>query len=125
MSAALLGLRTAKYRAPDITRARDWYSQALGIKPYFDEPFYVGFNVGGFELGLDPDLSEGREGEGGVTVYWGVEQIEPALQRLLALGARLRTGVQEVGDGIRAASVFDPFENVLGLIENPHFKGGS
>ncbi len=125
MSAAFLGLRTAKYRAPNITQARDWYTQVLGIKPYFDEPFYVGFNVGGFELGLDPDLSDGRAGEGGVSVYWGVEQIEPALQRLLTLGARPRTSVQDVGDGIRTASVFDPFDNVLGLIENPHFKGGS
>jgi predicted enzyme related to lactoylglutathione lyase len=124
MSAAFLGLRTAKYRAPDIIRARDWYSQALGIAPYFDKPFYVGFNVGGFELGLDPDLGDGRAGEGGVTVYWGVEQIEPALERLLMLGARPRSNVQDVGDGIRMATVFDPFDNVLGLIENPHFKGG-
>ncbi len=49
-----LGLRTAIYHVDDIERARDWYSSILGFKPYFDEPFYVGFNVAGYELGLQP-----------------------------------------------------------------------
>jgi catechol 2,3-dioxygenase-like lactoylglutathione lyase family enzyme len=55
----LQGLRTVIYKAPDLDRAKAWYSETFGIQPYFDEPFYVGFNVGGFELGLDPDV-EGR-----------------------------------------------------------------
>jgi predicted enzyme related to lactoylglutathione lyase len=122
MSAAFLGLRTAKYRAPDIARAREWYATVLGIRPYFDEPFYVGFNVGGFELGLDPDLTEPGVGEGSVTVYWGVESAAAALARLLGLGAVARSPVQDVGGGIRHATVFDPFGNVLGIIENPHFQ---
>jgi catechol 2,3-dioxygenase-like lactoylglutathione lyase family enzyme len=49
-----LGLRTAIYRVGDITKAKDWYTSVLGFGPYFDQPFYVGFNVGGFELGLQP-----------------------------------------------------------------------
>ena len=117
-----LGLRTAKYRAPDIQRARDWYTEVLGFGPYFDEPFYVGFAVGGFELGLDPDLTEPGVGEGSVTVYWGVANVETSLSRLLGLGAVARSPVQDVGDGIRVATVFDPFGNVLGVIENPHFQ---
>ena len=117
-----LGLRTAKYRAPDIQRARDWYTEVLGFGPYFDEPFYVGFAVGGFELGLDPDLTEPGVGEGSVTVYWGVANVETSLSRLLGLGAVARSPVQDVGDGIRVATVFDPFGNVLGIIENPHFQ---
>jgi len=44
---AFMGLRTAKYSAPDIAAAKAWYSKVLESKPYFDEPFYVGFNVGG------------------------------------------------------------------------------
>ena len=57
-----LGLRTVVYYVDDIKKARDWYSSVVG-EPYFDEPFYVGFNVRGFELGLHPD--EGRtKGEG-------------------------------------------------------------
>ena len=117
-----LGLRTVKYRAPDIKRARDWYTEVLGFGPYFDEPFYVGFSVGGFELGLDPDLTEPGVGEGSVTVYWGVANAEASLARLLGLGAVARSPVQDVGGGIKVATVFDPFGNVLGIIENPHFQ---
>ncbi len=122
MSAHFLGLRTVKYRAPDIKRARDWYTEVLGFGPYFDEPFYVGFAVGGFELGLDPDLSEPGAGEGSVTVYWGVANAEASRARLLGLGAVARSPVQDVGEGIKVATVFDPFGNVLGVIENPHFQ---
>lgn len=122
MSAHFLGLRTVKYRAPDIKRARDWYTGVLGFGPYFDEPFYVGFSVGGFELGLDPDLNEPGVGEGSVTVYWGVANAEASLARLLGLGAVARSPVQDVGGGIKVATVFDPFGNVLGIIENPHFQ---
>jgi predicted enzyme related to lactoylglutathione lyase len=114
------GLRTAIYRAPDLDKAKAWYSTVLGIQPYFDQPFYVGFNVGGYELGLDPDCSS--TGAGGVTVYWGVSDARAALERLLSLGASEQTGIQEVGEGIKVATVFDPFGNVLGIIENPHFK---
>ncbi len=116
-----LGLRTAIYRAPDLVEAKSWYSRILGIKPYFDQPFYVGFNVGGYELGLDPDPSS-PAGAGGVIVYWGVSDAEAALKRLLSLGATDRTNVQDVGEGIRVATVLDPFGNVFGVIENPHFK---
>ena len=122
MSAHFLGLRTVKYRAPDIQRARDWYTEVLGFGPYFDQPFYVGFSVGGFELGLDPDLTEPGVGEGSVTVYWGVAHAGASLARLLGLGAVARSPVQDVGGEIKVATVFDPFGNVLGIIENPHFQ---
>ena len=116
------GLRTAIYPTPDLARGKEWYRQVLGRDPYFDEPFYVGFNVGGFELGLDPDTSEGAPGAGGVTVYWGVEDAGAALARLLRLGAREHSAVREVGGGIKVGTVLDPFGNVFGIIENPHFK---
>src|SRR5438105_1199528 len=116
------GLRTAIYRVPELDRAKAWYSRVLGIAPYFDQPFYVGFSVGGYELGLDPDSSSTPAASGGVIVYWGVSGVSAALERLLSLGATGRTGVQEVGEGIRVATVLDPFGNVLGMIENPHFK---
>jgi predicted enzyme related to lactoylglutathione lyase len=116
------GLRTAIYHAPDLDRAKAWYSSVLGIAPYFDQPFYVGFNVGGYELGLDPDPSASPDGSGGVTVYWGVADANAARERLLSLGATSRTAVQEVGEGIKVATVADPFGNVFGVIENPHFK---
>jgi len=117
----LLGLRTVVYYVDDIKKARDWYSSVVG-EPYFDEPFYVGFNVRGFELGLHPD--EGRtKGEGHIA-YWGVDNCEAALKKLLALGAAEHQAVQDVGGGIKVAAVKDPFGNVLGIIENPHFGSG-
>ena len=81
-----LGLRTAIYHAPDLAKAKSWYSKILGIEPYFDQPFYVGFNVGGYELRLDPDPSSST-GAGGIVVYWGVSDAAAALKRLLSLGA--------------------------------------
>ncbi len=61
-------------------------------------------------------------GMGGVTAYWGVENIDAAMARLRELGPAVHTDVKDVGEGIRVASVIDPFGNVLGVIENPHFK---
>jgi len=116
-----LGLRTAIYYAPDLAKAKSWYSRILGLEPYFDQSFYVGFNVGGYELGLDPDPSSSAS-TGSVVVYWGVANADAALKHLLSLGAAEHTNVQDVGEGIRVATVLDPFGNILGVIENPHFK---
>jgi len=54
------------YAAPNLEVCRDWYAQALGIEPYFDQDFYVGFNAGGYELGLDPNAEPGNNGQGGL-----------------------------------------------------------
>lgn len=115
------GLRTAVYPAPDLAAGKAWYSAVLGQQPYFDEPFYVGFSVGGFELGLVPD---GTPGQTGSQVFWGVADATAELARLLALGGKLHEDVKDVGGGIKVASVRDPFGNVFGIIENPHFKVG-
>jgi len=78
--------------------------------------------VGGYELGLDPDTSSTPGGNAGAVAYWGVADAESAFGRLIELGATKRTAVQEVGEGIRVATVIDPFGNIFGIIENPHFK---
>lgn len=116
------GLYTALYRVPDLARAKAWYSAAFGVQPYFDEPFYVGFNIGGCELGLDPDPAGGHAGPGGVTAYWGVADIEAAVQHFTQVGGTVAAPVQDVGEGIRVAAIADPFGNQVGLIENPHFN---
>ena len=115
----LLGLRTIIYPAPDLEALKQWYIQATGVLPYFDEPFYVGFNIGGYELGLDPNAAIGENGQ---TLYWGVENIEKAWDYLLSIGAASHEGIREVGDAIKVATVKDPFGNVLGIIENPYFQ---
>ena len=116
------GLRTAIYSVGNLDRAKEWYGLVLGIRPYFDEPFYVGFNVGGFELGLQPDGPNAPCASTGVIAYWGVDDANAAVGRLLELGATEHSGVQDVGDDIRVATVLDPYGNVLGVIENPHFS---
>ena len=114
----ILGLRTVIYPAPDLAAAKAWYSQVLGQPPYFDQPFYVGFTVGGFELGLDPDAIPGSSG---AQVLWGVADADAAMRRLLELGATVLDAIRDVGDGIKVGAVADPFGNRFGLIENPHF----
>lgn len=120
----LRGLRTAIYHVDDIERAKEWYARVLGFGPYFDEPFYVGFDVGGFELGLSPDEPETPRSGTGVAVYWGVDDADAAARRLIELGATANGDVQNVGDGILVATVLDPFGNLFGVIENPHFAIG-
>lgn len=116
-----LGLRTNIFHVPDLTRAKDFYSRAFEMQPYFDEPYYVGFNVGGYELGLDPDPRSGTAGAGGSVTYWGVKSIDDDLARFERAGAKVVSPSRDVGEGIKVASVADPFGNVIGLIENPHF----
>ena len=116
-----LGLRTAIYQVSDIVEAKAWYAKVLGFGPYFDQPFYVGFNVGGFELGLQPD-APAETAVANVVAYWGVENAGEALKYLVACGAGEHAPVQDVGEGIKVATVRDPFGNVFGVIENPHFK---
>jgi predicted enzyme related to lactoylglutathione lyase len=121
-SAMILGLRTVIYRVSDLDRAVAWYSAVFETKPYCEFPFYVGFNIGGFELGVDPDLSEGPVGPGGSVAYWGVDAIEPAFERFVSLGASVVIPVKDVGAGIKVATVSDSDGNLIGLIENPHFS---
>jgi predicted enzyme related to lactoylglutathione lyase len=123
MDAMFLGLRTVIFRVPDLAKAKAWYAAAFGVAPYFDEPYYVGFQIGGFELGLDPDVTGMTVGNNVVT-YWGVDEIDQAHRHLLDRGAQPRDAVKDVGGGIKVASVSDPFGNVIGLIQNPHFKYG-
>jgi predicted enzyme related to lactoylglutathione lyase len=113
------GLRTAIYPVTDLIAAKAWYASVFDKAPYFDQPFYVGFEIGGFELGLVPD---GTPGATGSKIYWGVDDIDAEVARIVALGAKVHEAVQDVGDGIKVAELLDPSGNVLGLIYNTHFN---
>lgn len=119
------GLRTAGYKVSDITKAKEWYTQILGVEPYFDEPFYVSFNVGGYELGLQPREQVSDEKGSGVVAYWGVSNVKATYERLLSLGATSLEEPTDVGGDIVVASVKDPWGNAFGIIYNPHFTLGS
>ena len=114
------GLRTIIYPASDLVKATEWYARVVGHAPYFNEPFYVGFNVGGYELGLLPPGDD--DASAGPITYWGVDDIRTEHDRVIALGAKALSAIRDVGEGILVATVADPFGNVVGLIQNRHFK---
>jgi uncharacterized protein YndB with AHSA1/START domain/predicted enzyme related to lactoylglutathione lyase len=109
------GLRSAFLSVDDVDSAKAWYSDFLGITPYFDEPFYVGFDIEGYELGLIPG------GESGVEAVFAASDPGVVLERAVSLGATLSEAPRDVGEGIVTASYTDPFGNRIGLIRNPHF----
>jgi len=115
------GLRTVIYPVSQLHEATEWYGRVLGKAPYFDQPYYVGFEVGGFELGLVPD---GVPGSAGATAYWGTDDAQAEVARLEGLGATVDSPVQDVGEGIKVATIRDPYGNLFGIIENPQFDLG-
>ncbi len=120
MSTSFLGLRTVVYMVTDLPAAIGWYKNILGIEPYFNTEYYVGFSVGGYELGLHPAAADNVQGTN-IHTYWGVEDVHQKLEQLLAAGATECEQPNDVGGGIVLASVKDPWGNVFGIIYNPHF----
>jgi catechol 2,3-dioxygenase-like lactoylglutathione lyase family enzyme len=118
MTVTLEGLRTVIYPARDLDAAKAWWSGLLGFAPYFDEPFYVGYDVGGYELGLLPTADPAD----GALTYWGVADVAAAVAVAVADGATEHVPVAEVGEGIVTATVRTPTGAILGLIYNPHFR---
>ena len=118
MTAPLIGLRTVIYPAPDLSASKKFWVKMLGFEPYFDEPFYVGFEVGGYELGLLPDANPSD----GSTAFWGVDDVTTAMSHAIALGATVYAPASEVGEGIKTGTVRLVDGSLLGFIENPHFK---
>ena len=90
----ILGLRTAQLHVKphNLAAIRDWYTRSLGVVPYFDKPFYVGFNLGGYEFGLVPDAST-SDHAGTQYVYWGVADLPAAIATMVSHGASDRKSV--------------------------------
>lgn len=122
MKTSILGLRTVIYKVSDLAKAKEWYTQAFQTEPYFNEVFYVGFNIAGYELGLHPEEKPVKEKAESVMTYWGVEDIEKEYQHFLSVVSTVHQAPQNVGGEIQVAEVKDPWGNVIGLIYNPEFK---
>ena len=127
----LRGLTTVRYEADDHAAAKRWYAELLGIEPYFDRPGYAEFRVGDYqhELGLVDRAFAGQlggpggadpPGPSGAVVYWHVDDVPATITRLIELGATEHEPPRDFG-GFIAASVVDPFGNILGIMYNPHY----
>ena len=110
------GIRTVIYPVADIAQAKTLYSKLLGVAPYVDEAYYVGFRVGDQEIGLDP---HGHSGMTGPVGYWHVDDVEGTLEVLLDAGAEVLQPVSDVGGGKLIASVKDANGNMIGLVQSP------
>jgi len=124
MSTEILGLRTCAYLVADLKKAKEWYTEAFNTQPYFDEPYYVGFNIGGYELGLMPTDNPSPSKADSVLTYWGVNDIHAVYKKMLDLGALSHQEPTNVGDELMVATMKDPWDNIIGIIYNPHFTLG-
>ena len=122
----LRGLANISFYADDLAAAKAWYTEFLGVQPYFNVPGYSEFRIGDYqhEFGLiDKSYApySPMSGPGGSITSWHVDDVQATLDRLLALGATELDGVRERGHGFVTASVVDPFGNILGFMYNPHY----
>lgn len=122
----LHGMATMTFFAADHEAAKKWYSELLGIAPYFEMPGYAEFRIGDYqhELGLiDSEYTPkgATTGPGGAIVYWHVEDVAATQARLLSMDATEFEEITDRGHGFVTASVLDPFGNILGVMYNPHY----
>ena len=111
------GMRTVVYPVKDLARAKALYGGLLGVAPYMDEPYYVGFRTDALEVGLDPRGHD--QGMTAPVAYWNVDDIHAAVERLVAAGAEVEQPVRDVGRGTLIARLRDGDGNVTGLYQAP------
>lgn len=127
----LRGMATVSFWADDLAAAKKWYTELLGIEPYFvrpesGPPAYVEFRLGDYqhELGLI-DRRYGPKGAattpGGTVLYWHVDNVPAMFEKLLSMGAKQYEPITKREAGFVTATVVDPFGNLLGIMHNPHY----
>jgi len=107
------GVKTILYPAKDMARAKKLFRSLLGVEPYADQPYYVGFKIGDQDIGLVPNSS--AQGQAGMTAFYDVDNIKQTLQSLLDAGAKIQQDIKDVCGGRLIASVTDPDGNIIGL----------
>ena len=108
------GIKTVIYPVTDVAKAKTLFSELLGVEPYADAAYYVGFRVGDQEIGLDPNGHKH-----GMTGYYHVDDIKESLQLLLDAGAEVQQEIKDVGGGNLIAAVKDADGNIIGLSQRP------
>jgi predicted enzyme related to lactoylglutathione lyase len=122
----LRGLTTISFYAADLEAAKRWYTELLGVEPYFNRPGYIEFRIGDYqhELGVIDSRyapAGAATGPAGAVVYWHVVDVPATLEKLLSMGATEHDAIRDRGAGFITASVVDPFGNILGIMYNPHY----
>ena len=110
------GVKTVVYPVKDLAKARDLYARLLGVAPYADEPYYVGFRIGDQDIGLDPNGHS--QGLTGGVPYIEVAGLDGLVAQLVEGGATVQQAAMDVGGGRRIARVTDADGNVIGLLED-------
>ncbi|WP_225833506.1 VOC family protein [Streptomyces sp. NK08204] len=111
------GLQTIIYPVKDPARAKALFTALLGVEPFVDEPYYIGFKAAGQDVGLDPHGH--AQGLTGPVPFWHVTDLRERLAALVEGGAELLQDVRDVGNGRLIASVQDPDGNLIGLLQDP------
>lgn len=106
------GIQTVLYPVKDMTEAKTTFTKFLGVEPYADSPYYIGFKVGNQDIGLVTSNPEG-----GVVAFFHVDDIKISLQILVDSGAEITRDINDVGGGRLVASVKDKDNNVIGLVQ--------
>lgn len=108
------GAKIIIYPVSDLERGKTLFRTLLGVEPYVDSPYYIGFRIGDQEFGLDPNGHKW-----GMTAYYQVDNIEQSLQSLVDAGAQVEQGVKDVGGGMLTAVAKDAEGNIIGLRQSP------
>ena len=129
----LRGVATINFWAADMEAAKKWYTELLGIDPYFErlgpdgKPGYMEWRLGDYqhELGIIHSNYAPKgaiAGPGGAVAYWHVDDVAATLEKVTSMGAKEYEPLTKRGEaGFITASVVDPFGNILGLMYNPHY----
>lgn len=110
------GLKSVIYPSSDLAADKAFWEKVTGVKPYFDEPYYVGFNIDGAELGLDPNAA--KEGLTYPVSYWHVASAKEASDKLVAEGVEVHSELKDVGGGMMMATFKDASGNIFGIIDD-------
>ena len=125
----ILGQRTVIYGVDNLREAKEWYNKIFLKKPYFENDTYIGYDIGGYELGLqekkflfgEQNFQFHRQDSGNIS-YWGVANLKEELQRIKLLSVEILHPIMDVGENILMADFYDLYGNIIGLIENPNFS---
>lgn len=102
-------IRSLVIPVSDLDATKAVYTALLGT-PHTDEPYYVGYNINGFEVALNP-----AGAGGGPVAFADVEDLDATRATLLSAGATERDEPRQVAPDARVCVLADADGNPIGL----------